>query len=53
MYSTRPSDEELRYLGLTDLQILLLMDFPDELVLDVYRDQIELLMGNGDDTVDF
>jgi len=53
MNDARPTEEELRYLGLTDLQIILLSDFPDNLVAEVYRDQIELLMGNGDDTLDF
>jgi hypothetical protein len=53
MHDARPTEEELRYLGLTDLQIILLSDFPDDLVAEVYQDQLVLLMGDGDDTLDF
>ena len=53
MADVRPTAEELAYLGLSELQIILLSDFPDDLVLEVYREQLECLMSDSDESVDF
>ena len=53
MSELRPSDFDLRYIGFTDLQVLLISDVPAEIAWDAYYLQLENLMSNSDDEVDF
>lgn len=53
MNKLRPSDKELAFVGFTELQRILLRDQPDEIVIEAYYAQLELLMSDSDDTIDF
>lgn len=53
MSAARPTQEELVYVGFTELQLILLSDVPDEVALEAYLIQIEKLMTGDDSDVDF
>ena len=52
MNELRPTEEELRYVGFTPLQIILINDVPNEIAWDAYYLQLENLMSNSDDEVE-
>lgn len=53
MSTNRPTTEELEYVGFSELQIILISDLPAEIAWDAYRLQLELLMSDGNDEVNF
>jgi hypothetical protein len=49
----RPTEDELAYVGFTELQMILIRDAPDEVAIDAYRLQLEMLMSDHDEVIDF
>lgn len=53
MSTNRPSDKDLDFVGFTELQIILLRDLPDHIVTEAYYRQLENLMSDNEETIDF
>ena len=53
MTERRPTPEDLTYVGFTELQRILISDLPARIAWDAYYEQLNHIMSDDDNDVDF